>query len=93
MTEKIGIAPGPQKIETLLNAYEEALDTSSTDRRVRQYLAFRDRIIKMDALKDAEIEGQFKALARQAAVSEEKDKRIAELEERIQTTWWDQDDY
>ena len=79
------------KIETYLNAMLDAwyeyktpevilsnLDLTPT-KRARQYLAFRARILKMDAEKDDVIEGQFKALARQAGVSAEKDKRIAEL--------------
>ena len=41
------------------------------EKRYHQYNAFRSRILKMDA---------------------EKDARITELEERIQTLWWDQND-
>ncbi len=45
--------PYPLTLETLLDAYEEALDISNTDRRVRQYRAFRARILARDAEKDA----------------------------------------
>ena len=54
-TEVLGIAPGPQKIETILSAYEEVLlygyearrGSPEYKKRVRQGRAFRARILKM----------------------------------------------
>ena len=54
------------KIETILNAYRDTYffltlehfkpkNTAMAKRWLRQYHAFRDRIIRMDAEKDAEI--------------------------------------
>ena len=78
------------KIETILNAFEEALDTSSTDRRVRQYRAFRARIIKMFEEKEDFIEWAHEALeyyydedlAQREQITE-KDAKIAELEATV----------
>ncbi len=46
------------KIETILNAFEDTVQEVPwwDDREKRQYLAFRDRIIKMDAEKEEEIQ-------------------------------------
>jgi len=66
------------KIETILNAMEKVRVGSGwdMDRRIRQYNAFRARILRMDAEKD-ELEElrteQWGEIMRQA-------KRIAELE-------------
>ena len=92
------------KIETYLNAMKDcALRVVLNDEpnkganiRHRQYHAFRDRILKMFAEKEAIIQYHYdtQEIAHQNGVLTiaAKDERIVELEERIQTLWWDQND-
>ncbi len=91
------------ELETYLNALEyAAVDywsehfKGSYTRRRRQGKAFRSRILRMDADLHFEIEmieASYSGLQYEMEKAlKEKDKRIAELEDRIQATWWDQDD-
>ena len=94
------------KLETILNAYERseferagALLSNNNPKyhlRTKQAYAFRARILKMFEEKDAAYDIQLRMSRELVDYLEqkivEKDKRITELEERIQTGWWDQDD-
>ena len=67
------------KIETILNAFEIA--------RART-----DWLSYTGIVTDKDYRQRLAFRNRILKMDEEKDKRITELEERIQTLWWDQND-